>query len=228
MTASTALDRGMTAMLESWRERLAAGEKRIGWKIGLNLPAVQEALGLSHPVVGYLTSSGLLDSGASFSIGDSTRLSAEPEIAVRVGVDVPGDAGQAAARAAIESVAPAIEVVDIDRPLDDLSAILAGNVFHRAVVLGPTSPPAWETLTTVEVRLDRDGDKEAATNPQAGDEVVEMVTVVADLLARFGERLQAGDTIITGALTRAIRVEAGDHVTATIDPLGSVALRFEP
>src|SRR5439155_11592319 len=190
----------MRAMLESWRGRLEAGEKRIGWKIGINVPAIQEALGLSHPVVGYLTSSALFASGASCPLAHSTRPSVDTEIAVRMGNDLPGGAGPAAARAAIESVGPAIEVVDVDRPLDDLGAILSGNVFHRAVVLGPTTPPSWEALATVAVRLERDGDLETATRPQAAEEVIEMVTVVADLLDRFGERLQAGDTIITGAL----------------------------
>src|SRR5947208_13657271 len=104
----------------------------------------------------------------------------------------------------------------------------SGRVVHPAVRVGRMTPPGWETLATVDVRLDRNGDTKTATRPQAAEEVVEMVTVVADLLERFGERLQAGDTIITGALTRPLAVEPGDRVAASIDPLGALEINFEP
>jgi len=34
--------------------RLQAGERRLGWKIALNDPRVQEALGIPAPVIGSL------------------------------------------------------------------------------------------------------------------------------------------------------------------------------
>ena len=35
--------------LEDWRKKLATGAERVGWKIGLNIPEVQERLGLREP-----------------------------------------------------------------------------------------------------------------------------------------------------------------------------------
>ena len=43
-------------------------------------------------------------------------------------------------------------------------------------------------------------------------------------LAADGEGLRAGDVIISGGLTAAVPVAAGDVVVATIDRLGSVEL----
>src|SRR5713101_303788 len=128
--------RGMRAQLASWRSRVAGGASRVGWKIGFNSPATQKQLGLDGTVVGHLTQATVLAPGASHSLAGSHLVCAEPEVAIHLGRDVPGGAGEDASRAAIAALGAAIELVDIDRPLDDLEAILAANVFHRAVVLG--------------------------------------------------------------------------------------------
>jgi 2-keto-4-pentenoate hydratase len=51
------------------------------------------------------------------------------------------------------------------------------------------------------------------------------VRAVAQLLAAVGERLQAGDRILSGSLTR-VPVAPGDHVAAIIDDLGSLDARI--
>ena len=48
--------------LEDWRKKLATGAERVGWKIGLNIPEVQERLGLREPVIGHLTSATRVES----------------------------------------------------------------------------------------------------------------------------------------------------------------------
>jgi len=50
---------------------------------------------------------------------------------------------------------------------------------------------------------------------------------VARLLGAVGERLRAGDLILSGSVTQ-VGVAAGDKVRAEIDGLGSVALTVEP
>src|SRR5204863_27590 len=95
-------------------------------------------------------------------LGDAARI-AEPEVAIHLGRDVPARAGGEAARAAIAALGAAIELVDIDRPLDDLEAILAANVFHRAVVLGPPrSERAGGALGGVTARAFHNGDQVAS------------------------------------------------------------------
>ena len=37
-------------------------------------------------------------------------------------------------------LAPALELVDLDLPFDDLEPILAGNIFQRGVVFGDEVP----------------------------------------------------------------------------------------
>jgi 2-oxo-3-hexenedioate decarboxylase len=50
------------------------------------------------------------------------------------------------------------------------------------------------------------------------------VAMLANMLARKGEKLRAGDVVLTGGITEAIRVEPGDVVTAKFDQLGDVSV----
>ncbi|TMB24627.1 MAG: hypothetical protein E6J59_00085, partial [Deltaproteobacteria bacterium] len=200
--------RGMQAQLARWRRRIAGGAARVGWKIGFNSPAAQRQLGLDGTVVGHLTQATVLAPGTSHSLAGSRLVSAEPEVAVHLGRDVPAGAGGDAARAAIAALGAAIELVDIDGPLDDLEAILAANVFHRAAVLGPPrTERAGGALAGVTARAFRNGDEVASVEAAAAaGDLAAVVRHVADWLAAFGERLCAGDRIICGSLAPPIWV----------------------
>src|SRR5205809_319869 len=91
----------MQAQLARWRRRIAGGAARVGWKIGFNSPAAQRQLGLDGTVVGHLTQATVLAPGTSHSLAGSHLVSAEPEVAIHLGRDVPAGAGGEAARAAI-------------------------------------------------------------------------------------------------------------------------------
>jgi len=212
---------GLREQLASWRAELQGGARRVGWKIGLNVPEVQQALGIGEPVIGYLTSATLLEPGGSFDGTGAERLMAEPEVALTIGHDVePGDLDDA--REAIAAFAPAIELVDVGGSSGDVQAILAGNVFHRAVVFGEERP------ALVDVSLDgtiaaRGEVRESAEVPRDYADVVELT---ARLLAGAGERLEEGDRIIAGSLTPQVPVEPGDEVSVDLGPLGGVAVRI--
>src|SRR5207253_9330281 len=126
----------MQAQLARWRRGIAGGAARVGWKIGFNSPAAQRQLGLDGTVVGHLTQATVLAPGTSHSLAGSHLVCAEPEVAIHLGRDVPAGAGGEAARGAIGALGAAVELVDVDRPLDDLEAILAANIFHRGVMFG--------------------------------------------------------------------------------------------
>jgi 2-keto-4-pentenoate hydratase len=122
---------------------------------------------------------------------------------------------------------PAIEIVDIDRPFDDLTAILANNVFHRGVVIGSSAgTSSLSTVDRIEARVIRNHQREAAFEGAQASEFVETVRLVASLLGRFGERLCAGDVIIAGSLTPIVWVEPGDRVDVSVRPLGRLDVSF--
>jgi 2-keto-4-pentenoate hydratase len=44
----------MAAQLAKRRARIGAGEKPLGWKVGLGAPAAMKNLGLAGPAVGFI------------------------------------------------------------------------------------------------------------------------------------------------------------------------------
>jgi 2-keto-4-pentenoate hydratase len=218
--------RGMDAMWALRRERIAAGDRTIGWKIAFGPKAVQEKLGITAPLVGFLTESRVLQSGGTVNLAGWGKPIAEPEIAVHMARDLGAGADVATATAAIGKLGPAFELIDSPTPPSDPEAVLKGNIAHRNVVLGPTGIAALEQMTG---RLFRD-DAELASAKDvmaAPGDPRALIAYVADYLAAFGERLRAGDLVICGSVTAPFPVEAGDKAMRfVLDPIGDVSVRF--
>jgi 2-keto-4-pentenoate hydratase len=221
---------GMTAQLAQRRARMAAGEKPLGWKVGFGAPATMQRLGLAAPVVGYLMQRALLPSGGTASLKGYIKPVAEPEIGVRMARDLGSGATAAAAAAAVKEIFPAIELADLDPAptTDNLDAVLAGDIFQRHVVLcGKTRAGAGTSGLTSRV-IWRGSEAARSTDPETlTGQLVDIVALVANTLAAFGEKLGAGDVIITGSITPPITIEADEtELTHALDPIGEVSLRF--
>ena len=224
------IQKGMAAQLATRRARIAAGERPLGWKVGLGAPASMQKMGLTAPLVGYLMQRALLLSGGTASLKGYVKPVAEPEIAVRMARDLAGGSSAADAVAAIKEVLPAIELADLD-PVpapDNLDAVLAGDIFQRHVVLCGNTRPGGSVegltsrLTRRGAEANRTADPEALTG-KIGD----IVAHVANTLAAFGEKLSAGDVIITGSITPPISIEADETELAhAVDPIGEVSVNF--
>lgn len=224
------IKKGMTAQLETRRARIAAGERPLGWKVGLGAPAAMQKLGLQAPLVGYLMQRALLLSGSTVSLKDYVKPVAEPEIAVRMARDLGSGATPEAAMAAIKEIMPAIELADLD-PVPapgNLDAVLAGDIFQRQVILcGNTRPGGGlEGVTSRVIRRRQEVNRTA--DPQAlTGKLLDIVTHVANTLAAFGEKLSAGDVIITGSITPPPMIEPDEtEFTHAVDPIGEVTVSF--
>ena len=188
----------LTAQLVSRQRLLNAGAVSIGWKLGMGK---RERIG-TGPVIGYLTSATCLKSGTEYHSGGVATLHADAELALELGADTQ-----------IVGYGPALELVDLDGG-EKPGQIVAANVFHRAVVFGPMRP----ALTALEGRLLIDGHVRAAAPLASGH--ARLVDHVSKLLAMVGERLVAGDRLITGSIVQ-LPVRPGDRVAADLETLGS-------
>jgi 2-keto-4-pentenoate hydratase len=213
LAADPRVRRGMEAQLALRRERLSAGDEPLGWKVGFGTAAAFEKLGTSAPLVGFLLRSALVVAGAAYSLDGFSGAALEPEVAVRVGEgDVP------------DALGPAFEIVDVE-PTSDVERILAGDIFQRAVVLGPMkdrrSLGGASALVTVNGEASRVDDPEALPGPLS-----DLLTHVADLLPEFGERLRPGDVVITGSIVPPLEVAPGDEVEYELEGFCSIAISF--
>ena len=223
--------RGMQAQLAARRKRLDAGDQPLGWKVGFGAPAMLQLLNISAPLVGFLTRNARVQSGGSVSFAGWSKPVLEPEIAVHIGRDVPADADGETARAAIAGISPAIEIVDLTAPPQDPERILGDNIYQRHVVLGGAGPArAGADAVGRPCRSRRRGAAGAGTPEPlaAAGEWIGIVRHVADVLAAFGERLRAGEIIITGSVVPPLAIEPDeDAIAFEVDPIGGITVRFE-
>ena len=222
------IEAGMGEQLALRRERLRSCERPLGWKLGFGAPAAAAQLGIDRPLVGFLTDRGLLPDGATVDVGSWTKPILEAEIAVHLAHDVEPGASREAVAAAIRGLSAAIELADLHPPPDDVRAILAGNIYHRHFVLGPVD----ETRRSAEAiggRVLREGEEIASTDdPQAlTGELLEVMRLTGELLEACGERLRAGEVVITGSVVAPVPVAPGQRLTVELGPLGSLAVSLD-
>jgi 2-keto-4-pentenoate hydratase len=206
-----AVSNGMRALLARRNEELEAGATAVGWKVGLNAKGLQSHFGISGPVVGYLTDRTVIEAGDDIAISGWLRPALEVEVAIRVGPD--GGVGL---------LAPALELVDLDRPFDRIEPILAQNIFHRGVVFGPDVAGAAVDNLAVSVSM---GGAEVAAGLLLEDPGV-TVEVVRSFLETHGEALLPGDRIIAGSLIAPLSVAAGEQLEISFGVLGSLRASF--
>lgn len=217
----------MEAQLTVRARRLAGGETSLGWKLGFGSAEAMEGLGIAAPLVGFLTDRSALSSEDVPRIHDWTRPVVEPEVAVRLGADLAPGGDRAEAAGAIAAIAPAFELVDVDPPPTDVVEILAGNIFHRHVVLAGEANVDPAAFAGLRASVAHNGDERTVADPQAATgELVGLIRHVADLLGEFGAPLRAGEIVICGSIVPPIGVSPGDAVAYRIDPAGAISLRL--
>jgi 2-keto-4-pentenoate hydratase len=211
------------------REALVArGERVIGWKTGLTSRGVQEAMGIHHPVSGFLLGDGVYASGDTVPLTRFAELVVEAEIAFVMKRDLAGPGvTPVGALLAVEGALPALELPDLrwdGKPTG--GDLVADGVAGNAIVLGqPLTPVAGLDLALEGVVYEMSG-QIVATNA-AAEVLGNPLNSLAWLANNLGERglgLRAGDLVMSGSLL--LRPRAGDVVTARFTRLGSVSARF--
>jgi 2-keto-4-pentenoate hydratase len=222
---------------EAWRDRLtlddayrillaSPGRRRIGWKVGLTAPAIRQQFGVHEPVFGCLSADGLVKSGHVFRRDQLIEPGFENELCLVFDHDLPAEATGADAAAALARVYPAFEITETRGDLSrQLALAIADNAQQRAFVLGaPVERTELPELDAVTVRVRVNG-AEVAT---AGADAVlghpcNAAAWLAAKLAQFGERVRAGDYIMSGSFTRQFPLAAGDRIEASFAGIGTVA-----
>lgn len=224
------VDTGYRVQLAVLQRCQKAGERHVGWKVGLTAKAIQEQVQYHEPVFGFLLQSGALRSGARVTFDELIMPSFENELCVTLGRTLKGpDVTVEQARAAIASVAPGLELVEkrgefaADPPLS-----LADNVQQRYFVTGPAKPldPALP-LRDAAVRVFINGEEvDRATGVEVLGDPAASVAWLVNRLAAFGWRLDKGMQVMTGSFTKQYPIAQGDLIEATFDPFGSVSVEF--
>lgn len=217
--------------------KLATGRRPIGWKIGLTSRAMQDALGIDTPDSGVLFDDMAFDHGASVPPARFIAPRVEAEIAFLMTAPLDGaTCTRDNVIAATGAVAPALEILDTrilrrdpgSRQARRVTDTISDNAANAGVVLGRARHRIDDhDLRRVGAVVLRD-DIVEETGLGAGvlNDPVTSVLWLAQRLATQGQRIEAGDIVLSGSFIRPIEAPPGSRFDADFGTFGTVAVSF--
>ena len=216
--------------------KLSTGRRVIGWKIGLTSKAMQYALGISIPDSGMLFDDMAFGNGTTIPPGRFIQPRIEAEIAFQVRSALTGKVSREDVLAATEFVAPAIEILDTRILRADpatgttrtICDTISDNAANGGIVLGGEryAPNAFD-LRWVGAIVSRDEEVEE-TGLGAGvlNDPVAGIVWLTERLARYGQKIEAGQIVLAGSFIRPIECPPGARIAADFGVFGSVGIVF--
>lgn len=225
------IDAAYAIQATNTRRALEAGRRLVGRKIGLTARAVQKQLGVDQPDYGMLFADMARPEALDIALADVMQPKVEAEIAFILERDLEGDQLTLADLfRAIAYAVPAIEIVGSRIANWDIriTDTIADNASSGLYVLG--ARPV--RLTDFDPRLCGMVMEKAGEPVSVGagaaclGSPLNAALWLAQVMARAGYPLRAGETILSGALGPMVPVAPGDVFDVRIEGLGAVRAAF--
>lgn len=212
--------------------KVGRGARFVGYKVGLTSCATREEMGVNGPVFGFLVDEFIVPEGGAIKAGNLIYPKAEAAIGFVTKTAIKGPGCHiGTVLAACDFVLPAIEVVDsrYEQCKFDAKSLIADNISAMHFMVGGRIASAQELdLRTIGIVLEKNGVPVAfgagaavVGNPAAA------VAMLVNHLAMRGRELPSGSLVLSGGITKAVEVRAGDTITLKAQHLGSVGMRFD-
>lgn len=217
--------------LETIKRKLEEGQKIVGKKIGLTSLAMQNLLGVDEPDYGHLLDSMVIENGQTISMQQVLQPKVEAEIAFILKKELRGpNVTSLDVLQATEYIVPALEIVD-SRIKDwkiKLQDTIADNASSGLYVLGGKPTRIDEVdLEQIGMVLTKNGDLvNTGVGAAALGNPANCVAWLANKLSEFDITLDAGEVILSGALSAAVDAVEGDVFTARFAHIGQVSVSF--
>jgi 2-oxo-3-hexenedioate decarboxylase len=206
--------------------RLSRKERLVGVKMGFTSRAKMVQMGVDDLIWGQLTDSMQLVEGGMLDMQYYVHPRIEPEIAFRLKTSLKGKVSLPEAMAAVEAIAPALEIID-SRYANfkfSLTDVVADNSSSSAFVLGPWCLPC-EDISNLAMILNINGrPQEVGSSAAILGNPYRSLVEAARLAAESGLCLEAGWTVLAGAATAARPLPADSHIQLKTSTLGDVHL----
>lgn len=213
------------------RNKIENGARIVGFKAGLTSRAKMKQMGVSTPSYGFLADYFAVPDCGEVDFSKLIHPKVEPEIAFVTKAELSGPGCNVShVLRATDFIIPAIEIID-SRYKDfrfDIPSVIADNSSSSRFVLGGRMRSIDDLdLRSLGVVLERNGEPVAfAAGAAAYGHPASAVAMVVNLLGQHGESVPAGSIILSGGLTEAVAVHAGDNVTVRGHEIGTVSVRF--
>jgi 2-oxo-3-hexenedioate decarboxylase len=214
---------------ETLCRRIERGEHVVGVKLGLTSRAKQHRMGISSPLVAWLTDAMTLPAGASLDGESLIHPRAEPELVFVMKERLSGP-GVTAPRAmsAVGRVYAGVEIID-SRYRDfrfTLPDVVADNASSARYLTGSIGlAPEQLDLALEACLVEVDGViVDSATGAAVQGHPAEALALAANTLAERGLAIEPGWIVLTGGMTDAVFAPTGTSVSFHFTHLGSVFL----
>ncbi|GAK05709.1 4-oxalocrotonate decarboxylase [Geomicrobium sp. JCM 19037] len=204
------------------------GDKMVGWKMGLTSVAKQKSVNVEEPIYGRLTD-GMTLSNASLVTKGLIHPKVEPEFAFHINKELKGSNITAAdVWDATAEISLALEVIDsrYKNFSFTLTDVIADNASSTKYMLGSKRFKATDTdWSAVQVSVSLNG-----TEVQTGfgeavlGNPVNAIIELTRMLNQVDLSIQPGMIVLSGAITEAVNVQAGDCLTASFSNLDTLSL----
>jgi len=218
-------------------QKLAQGRDIIGWKIGLTSKVMQDALGIDTPDSGVLYDDMRFETGGTVPARRFIQPRIEAEIAFIMKSTLDGAVTREDVLAATEAVVPSLEILDtrIVRADPDTGQTrkifdtISDNAANGGIVLGEEhhNPDAFDLRWTGAI-VRKNGDV-VATGLGAAvlDDPVMGVVWLARRMHQYGQRIEAGQIILSGSFIAPLECPPGTTIDADFGAFGRVSIAFE-
>lgn len=213
------------------RRKEARGNKVVGLKMGLTSYAKMSQMGVEDPVYAFLADYFSVPDGSTVKTEELIHPKVEAEIAIITNKELAGPGCTVAhVLDATASVVPAVEVIDsrYENFNFDLKSVVADNASSSRFVTGGNLKRIEDVdLKTLGVVMEKNGQiVELGAGAAVLGHPAASVAMLANMLAERGEVIPAGTFIMTGGITSAVAVTAGDHITVRYQDLGTIDVSF--
>lgn len=228
---SMTVEDGYAVQNELRRRWIARGNRLVGWKVGLTSKAKMQQMGVHVPSIGFLTEDMARPENSTIDTRDLVHPRVECEVAFVTKKTLCGpNCTREQVLDATDFVVPAVEIIDSRFAgfKFDLPSVIADNGSSaRYVAGGRARYPSDIDLRTLGVVMEKNGEAVAmGASAAVLGHPADAIAMLVNILATQDEELPAGSFVMSGGITEAIHVQAGDHVIARFQELGSVSMRF--
>ena len=209
------------------RRKQERGTRIAGLKMGLTSYAKMAQMGVDTPIYAFLADYFSVPDGGSVKADELIHPKIEAEVAIVTNKPLSGPGCTIAhVMAATECVMPAVEVIDsrYENFNFDLKSVIADNASSSRFVTGGTMQRLdGLDLKNLGVVIEING-KIAGMGAGAAvlGHPLSAVAMLANMLAERGEEIPAGTFVMTGGITAAFAIQAGDSVCVRYQDLGSI------
>ena len=209
--------------------RESRGERRAGVKMGFTSRAKMIQMGLSDVVWGRLTDRMQEEEGGNVDFKRFIHPRVEPEIAFLLKKPLSGHVTPAQALAAVEAIAPAIEIID-SRYKDfkfTLPEVVADNTSASGFVVGSWHRPSIDFANLGLVLSINGRAVQVGSTAALLGHPIRCLVAAARLSGLAGEPLQPGWTIMAGGATPAEWIKPDQYVCIEMQHLGSAGFNVK-